>query len=83
MLLLQVMQDRLDTLEFWLAEHALMTYAVLNPGVEEAGLEAFEAELGLTLPEEFKMLYRWHDGQAESEVTTEPGVFSLPFTPLA
>ncbi|WP_310584179.1 SMI1/KNR4 family protein [Deinococcus sp.] len=83
MLPLQVMQDRLDTLEFWLAEHAPMTCAVLNPGVEEAGLEAFEAELGLTLPEEFKMLYRWHDGQAESEVTTEPGVFGLPFTPLA
>jgi len=56
MLPLQVMQDRLDTLEFWLAEHAPMTCAVLNPGVEEAGLEAFEAELGLTLPEEFKML---------------------------
>lgn len=83
MLPLQEMQDRLGTLESWLAEHVPMTYAVLNPGVEEADLDAFEAESGLTLPEEFKMLYRWHDGQVESMDTTEPGVFNLLFMPLA
>ena len=59
-----------------------MTHAALNPGAEETDLDAFETQLGLTLPEEFRMLYRWHDGQAESMVTTEPGVFGLTFLPL-
>ncbi len=79
---LHALKGRLDALEAWLAEHVPMTYAMLNPGVEESDLDAFEAESGLTLPEEFKLLYRWHDGQAESADTMEPGVFSLWFRPL-
>ena len=78
----EALPERLEALESWMAEHAPMTHAVLNPGAEDTDLDAFETELGLTLPGDFRMLYRWHDGQTESVLTAEPGVFGLTFLPL-
>lgn len=38
---------------------------LFNPGVEESNLDNLEKETGITLPEEFRMLYRSHNGESE------------------
>lgn len=51
-----------------LDKHLLQTrpdyYAKLNPGLTEDEIADLETRLGCTLPEEFKALYRWRNGQA-------------------
>src|SRR4051795_4997130 len=36
----------------------------LQPGVSEAALDAFQERFSLRLPEDFRCLYRWRNGQA-------------------
>ncbi|WP_216322565.1 SMI1/KNR4 family protein [Deinococcus aestuarii] len=68
----------LTRLEAWYAQHVPAVHATLRPGVTEAELDAFEARNDLRLPQAFRTLYRWHDGQDWSV----GGVLGLSFMPL-
>lgn len=52
---------RLDT---WLQQYRPNYYARLAPGASEAELADLERLIGHALPEEFRDLYRWRNGQA-------------------
>lgn len=54
---------------------------VFNPGLDDDGLAEAEAQLGLSLPEDYKALYRWRDGEVD---LSQPGMFvGYHFRPLA
>lgn len=71
--------DVLSRLDQWYATHLPAVWTTLRPGVTEADLDAFETRTALQLPEAFRALYRWHDGQDWSV----GGVLGLAFMPLA
>jgi cell wall assembly regulator SMI1 len=50
-------------LDRWLAANRPDYYALLQPGATDAQLDAFEARFSLRLPDAFRQLYRWRDGQ--------------------
>jgi cell wall assembly regulator SMI1 len=52
--------QRLDEL---LQQHRPAYYATLNPPAAATELAVFEAEFGLTLPDELRQWWGWHDGQ--------------------
>jgi cell wall assembly regulator SMI1 len=56
-------------IDHWLAGHRPEYYAQLQPGVNDAALDAFEARFALRLPGAFRELYRWRNGQ-------RPGYFA-------
>lgn len=58
--MIDVLLARMDR---WLAAHRPAYYAILQPGVIDAALDAFEARFALTLPDAFRRLYRWRNGQ--------------------
>lgn len=68
----------LARLEAWLAEHARAIHATLRPGATETELDRLETATGLKLPQAFRTLYRWHDGQDWSV----GGAFDLDFRRL-
>lgn len=51
----------------WLCEHRPDYYARLQPGASDPEMDAFEAEFAVVLPEAFRALYRWRDGQPPTE----------------
>ncbi|AJZ90657.1 SMI1/KNR4 family protein [Cedecea neteri] len=53
----------LNALEKWLKQHLPEIAADLNPGVDEHLLDTFSRRLNAPLPDAFKALYRWHNGQ--------------------
>ncbi len=53
----------LHKMDRWLASHRPDYYTLLQPGASEAELDAFEVRLSLKLPEAFRQLYRWRNGQ--------------------
>ncbi|MEF2276783.1 SMI1/KNR4 family protein [Deinococcus sp. YIM 134068] len=61
------MKDDLPTvltrLDAWLAANVPAIHATLRPGASDAELDDLETLTGLKLPEAFRTLYRWHDGQ--------------------
>ncbi|WP_216321688.1 SMI1/KNR4 family protein [Deinococcus aestuarii] len=69
----------LARLDAWLAAHVPAIHATLRPGASDTELDALEPLVGQKLPESFRTLYRWHDG----EQLVVRGVFSLAFLPLA
>lgn len=38
-------------------------YSSLRPGLDDATIQILENRYGITLPEDLKNLYKWHDGQ--------------------
>jgi cell wall assembly regulator SMI1 len=68
-------------LDQWLAANRPDYYAMLRPGAPEVGLDDFEREFSLRLPEAYRLLYRWRDGQAQD--CTESFVQNFLFTSLA
>ena len=57
---MQTLIRRADT---WLMANRRDYYCILQPGVDDAALDAYEARFGLMLPTEFRQLYRWRNGQ--------------------
>lgn len=57
------MKKRLSQLEQWLEEHYQDLAQDFLPPAEEDALEGLEEELANKLPEDYKALMRWHDGQ--------------------
>jgi cell wall assembly regulator SMI1 len=72
-------QPVLDSIDAWYSQHVPAIHATLRPGVSDANLDVLEYRTGLKLPESFRTLYRWHDGQ-DGRVG---GVFGLSFLSLA
>jgi cell wall assembly regulator SMI1 len=60
-----VIDDWIARIDRWLATHRPDYYARLQPGVAEEALCTFEARFGLKLPESFRSLYKWRNGQQE------------------
>lgn len=65
------MESLIDRMDRWLSANRPDYYAKLLPGASAAQLDAFEARFALNLPEAFRQLYRWRNGQA-----------SMSFAPL-
>jgi cell wall assembly regulator SMI1 len=68
-------------LDQWLAANRPDYYAMLPPGVTEAELDDFEREFSLRLPEAYRLLYRWRNGQAQD--CTDTLVQNFMFASLA
>ena len=59
----------LAALQSWLKKHLPSVAASLNAGASDARLDRLEKVIGQPLPEDFRALYRWHDGQPPHAVT--------------
>lgn len=57
------MEQLIVRMDRWLAANRPAYYAVLQPGVSDADLEAFEWRFGVKLPAAFRQIYRWRNGQ--------------------
>lgn len=66
------MTHLLSRLEAWLRTQRPEYWASLRAGTSDAALEAFERRFAVQLPESFKALYRWRDGQA---LTVSAGLY--------
>ena len=58
------MIETLNRLEAALQRHAPSVYAGLRPPASDAQIAVAERALGVTLPEDVRAAYRWHDGCA-------------------
>ena len=56
----------IERMDAWLAANRADYRAALQPGVGDDELDAFEARFSLKLPEAFRALYRWRNGQPNS-----------------
>lgn len=65
----------LDSIDAWYLQHVPTIHATLRPGANDAELDELQRRTGLTLPEAFRTLYRWHDGASGT-------FFGLEFNPL-
>jgi cell wall assembly regulator SMI1 len=76
--------DSLHRITQWLATHApRILHESLNPGATDEQLTALEAAVGKLLPEDFKALYRWHDGLNEEADNLGSLMYGMDFLPLA
>jgi cell wall assembly regulator SMI1 len=57
------MKDLLKRLDQWLAKNYPDLGEDLHPGTDDVELEGLEESLGLKLPDDFKTLLKWHNGQ--------------------
>lgn len=53
----------LSRLDAWYAAHLSPDRYMFNPPATEAALDGFENLIGLKLPQSYRQLYRWHDGE--------------------
>ncbi len=58
------MNGLIQRLDQWLQQNCPEYYAVLQPGVEQDLWLALEQSLGVALPNEFKQIYQWRNGDA-------------------
>jgi cell wall assembly regulator SMI1 len=56
------MENLIARLDQWLRQHRPVYYALLQPGLTDNELANFEKELGLELPLDFKLFYKWKNG---------------------
>ena len=57
------MELLIKRLDQWLEEHRPAYYAKLQPGLSEDRLHEFERDIGFQMPDAFKELYAWKNGQ--------------------
>lgn len=62
------MEKDLRLIDDWLQRHAPQLYARLNPPADEAQLATLQARLGKALPDDFRKLYRWHNGLGDGNL---------------
>jgi cell wall assembly regulator SMI1 len=55
--------ESIARIDRWLAANRPDYYRHLQPGATADALDAFESRFSLRLPEPFRSLYRWRDGQ--------------------
>ena len=58
-----MIDELLPRLENWLEENRPDFFGNLQDGVSEASLDAFETKFSVNLPDSFRQLYRWRNGQ--------------------
>jgi cell wall assembly regulator SMI1 len=56
-------ENLIARLDRWLASHRPRYYASLLPGAERTAVEAFESQVGLSLPPTYRALLEWRNGQ--------------------
>jgi cell wall assembly regulator SMI1 len=69
----------LARLDAWYAAHLPPDRYVFNPPATETELDAFERLVGLKLPQAYRQLYRWHDGEEDDRWGH---IYGLPLLPL-
>lgn len=72
------LDEVLARIEAWHTTKVPLIHASLRPGVTDAELNALETKTGLKLPDAYRELYRWHDGQNWAVGS----LFGLGFLPL-
>ncbi len=70
----------LDKIETWLAANRPEYHSLLNPPAQPYLFTALRTAVGITLPEDLRSFYLWHDGQ-DSE-SFEPLLENLTFMTL-
>jgi cell wall assembly regulator SMI1 len=68
----------LAQIDAWYSANVPAIHAKRRPGATDAELDALEQKTKLKLPEAFRTLYKWHDGDGSFTA-----VFSLGFIPLS
>lgn len=58
-----MLDDLLYKIDRWISTNRPHYHELLQSGATSAELDAFENAISLKLPEEFRELYKWHDGQ--------------------
>jgi cell wall assembly regulator SMI1 len=69
----------LARLDAWYAANLLRGEYRFNPPTTDADLDAFEKLVGLELPQSYRQLYRWHDGENDDRWGH---IYGLPLLPL-
>ena len=59
------MTELVARLDAWLSRNRPDYYRNLRPGLTDAGWADFQSQLGVPLPDAFRLLYQWRDGQQE------------------
>ena len=58
-----MVEQLIARMDRWLTANRPDYYALLQPGVPDADLDAFESRFAMKLPVAFRQLYRWRNGQ--------------------
>ena len=66
------MKALVKRLDKWLKKNHPDYYALLFPGLKPKEIKDFEDWLGFRLPQAWKDLYAWRNGQFEADLQTEP-----------
>lgn len=69
----------LARLDVWFGAHLSSFRYLFNPPATEADIDAFERLIGAELPESYRQLYRWHDGEDDDRCGH---IYGLPILPL-
>ena len=69
----------LARLDAWYAAHLPPDRYRFNPPATEAEIETFEHLIGLNLPQAYRQLYRWHNGENDDR---RGHIYGLPLLPL-
>lgn len=79
-----MVNDSLNYIEQWLAANApRILKESLSPRASEDQLAALETAIGNSLPEDYKDLYRWHNGLNEEAENLGSFFYGMSFLPLA
>lgn len=70
----------LARLDAWYAAHLRPDKYRFNAPATDAALDAFERLVGIAMPNSFRQLYRWHDGEEDDRWGH---IYGLPILPLA
>ncbi len=68
----------LARLDAWYADHLDPQKYVFNPPASDAQLDAFERLVGLAMPQSWRQLYKWHDGENDDRFGHFYGIPLLP-----
>ena len=63
------MDDLIQRLDSWLRQNRPEFYQQLLPGLSDEELANFEKTLGVELPDDFKLLYQWKNGEQDDYIS--------------
>jgi cell wall assembly regulator SMI1 len=71
-----MISNLIDRMDKWLAANRPDYHSELQPGATNEELDAFEAKFNFSLPEDFRELYQWRNGQSGSASLEHNRMFS-------
>lgn len=80
---MSAIMDTLNDIDIWLADNAPTDWANLLPPANEQDIAQAEQAFGLTLPEEVRFLYEWHNGSSNTPAGCVHLLPGWPFLSLA